>query len=87
MAAAIPPAFTKVFVANRGEVALRVLRALRDLGLKGVAVHAADDLASAHVAAADEVVALAASGPAAYLDIAGLVAAARRTGCDAVHPG
>ena len=87
MAAATTSAFTKVFVANRGEVALRVLRALRDLGLKGVAVHAADDLASAHVAAADEVVALAASGPAAYLDIAGLVAAARRTGCDAVHPG
>ena len=77
----------KVLVANRGEVALRVLRALHDLGLPGVAVHAADDTASAHIAAADEVVALPASGPAAYLDIPGLVAVAQRTGCDAVHPG
>jgi len=81
------PAFAKVFVANRGEVALRVLRALRDLGVASVAVHAADDTASAHVSAADEVVALPASGPAAYLDVAGLVAHATRLGCDAVHPG
>ncbi|WP_422017798.1 carboxyl transferase domain-containing protein [Roseateles sp.] len=81
------PAFAKVFVANRGEVALRVLRALRDLGVASVAVHAADDTASAHIAAADEVVALPASGPAAYLDVAGLVAHATRLGCDAVHPG
>lgn len=78
------PAFTKVFVANRGEVALRVMRALHDLGSRGVAVHAADDTAAAM---ADEVVALSGSGPAAYLDVDGLVAIARRTGCDAVHPG
>ena len=80
-------AFTKVFVANRGEVALRVLRALHDLGMAGVAMHAADDTASAHLSAADEVVALPASGPAAYLDIAGLIALAQRSGCQAVHPG
>jgi len=81
------PAFTKVFVANRGEVALRVLRALHDLGIEGVAVHAVDDTASAHVEAAGEVVVLAASGPAAYLDVDGLVAVAKRTGCAAIHPG
>jgi acetyl/propionyl-CoA carboxylase alpha subunit len=80
--------FSKVLVANRAEVALRVLRALHDLGIGSVAVHAADDRASAPVAAsADELVPLPASGPAAYLDIAGLVAIARRTGCAAVHPG
>lgn len=78
------PAFTKVFVANRGEVALRVVRALRDLGVASVAVHAADDVPAAM---ADEVVALPASGPAAYLDVEGLVAIAKRMGCDAVHPG
>ncbi len=78
------PAFTKVFVANRGEVALRVLRALHDLGSRGVAVHAADDTPAA---VADEVVALPGSGPAAYLDVEGLVAVAKRRGCDAVHPG
>jgi acetyl/propionyl-CoA carboxylase alpha subunit len=78
------PAFTKVFVANRGEVALRVLRALHDLGIRAVAVHAADDTAAA---GADEIVALPGSGPAAYLDVDGLAALAKRTGCDAVHPG
>ncbi|MGM9483356.1 carboxyl transferase domain-containing protein [Roseateles sp. NT4] len=78
------PSFTKVFVANRGEVALRVLRALRDLGIASVTVHSADD---SPASMADEVVALPASGPAAYLDVDGLVAIAKRTGCDAVHPG
>jgi acetyl/propionyl-CoA carboxylase alpha subunit len=87
MAAHPTPAFTKVFVANRGEVALRVLRSLRDLGIASVAVHAADDTGSAHAEAADEVVALPARGPAAYLDVDGLVALAKRTGCAAVHPG
>ncbi|MBI3347355.1 MAG: carbamoyl-phosphate synthase large subunit [Burkholderiales bacterium] len=77
------PPFRKVLVANRGEVALRVVRALSDLGVASVAVHAAEDSA----VVADEVVALPATGPMAYLDIAGLVAVARRTSCDAVHPG
>ena len=79
--------FTKVLVANRGEVALRVLRALHDLGIASVAVYAADDAAALHVAAAGEAVALDATGAAAYLDAARLVAIARATGCDAVHPG
>ncbi|MFZ3220960.1 MAG: biotin carboxylase N-terminal domain-containing protein, partial [Rhodoferax sp.] len=79
--------FTKVLVANRGEVALRVVRALHDLGIASVAVYAADDAQSAHVTAADAAVALPAGGPAAYLDMAQLLAIARQTGCDAVHPG
>ena len=83
MAHSTPPSFTKVFVANRGEVALRVLRALRELSIASVAVHAADDTA----VEADEVLALPASGPAAYLDVDGLVAIAKRMDCDAVHPG
>ena len=78
------PPFTQVLIANRGEVALRVLRALQELGIRSVAVHAADDAA---VPGADETVPLPASGPAAYLDAVGLVDLARRTGCQAVHPG
>lgn len=76
--------FQKVLIANRGEVALRVLRALHDLGSRGVAVRAADDEAAPM---ADETVLLPGSGTAAYLDVDGLVAIARRAGCDAVHPG
>jgi acetyl/propionyl-CoA carboxylase alpha subunit len=79
--------FTKVLVANRGEVALRIVRALHDLGIASVAVYAPDDAQSAHVAAADAAVPLSASGPAAYLDAAQLLAIARQTDCDAVHPG
>ncbi len=81
------PMFSKVLVANRGEVALRIVRALHDLGLPSVAVYADDDAASPHVDAADEAVALNATGPAAYLDGARLIAIAQAQGCDAVHPG
>ncbi|SFM98664.1 carboxyl transferase domain-containing protein [Variovorax sp. OV329] len=79
--------FKKMLVANRGEVAVRLVRALRDLGIGSVAVHARDDAAALHVQLADQVVALDATGPSAYLDAARLVAIARETGCDAVHPG
>jgi acetyl/propionyl-CoA carboxylase alpha subunit len=79
------PTFRRLLVANRGEVAVRVLRAASDLGIATVAVVADDD--TAHGAAADEAVALGAGGPAAYLDIARLLAIARQAGCDAVHPG
>lgn len=77
----------KLLIANRGEVALRVARAASDLGLASVAVHAADDARSPHLRAAGEAVALPGSGPRAYLDGDRLVAIARETGCDAVHPG
>ncbi|MDH6591567.1 acetyl/propionyl-CoA carboxylase alpha subunit [Variovorax sp. TBS-050B] len=79
--------FSRVLIANRGEIAVRLVRALRDLGIASVAVHARDDAQALHVQLADAAVALDATGPAAYLDIAALVAVARAQGCDAVHPG
>ncbi|MEG3001516.1 MAG: carboxyl transferase domain-containing protein [Comamonas sp.] len=79
--------FEKVLIANRGEIALRVVRALQELGVASLAVYAKDDAAAAHVAAADEAVALDASGPSAYLDGARLLQIAQRHGCDALHPG
>jgi len=79
--------FAKVLVANRGEIALRTMRALHDLGIASVAVYADDDAASPHVHAASAAVALGATGPAAYLDGARLIAIAQAQGCDAVHPG
>lgn len=79
--------FSKVLIANRGEIAVRLMRALRDLGIASVAVHARDDAAALHVQLADTAVALDATGPAAYLDVAALIAVARAQGCDAVHPG
>ena len=81
------PLFAKVLIANRGEIALRIVRALHDLGIASVAVYADDDAASPHVAAASDAVALGATGPAAYLDVARLIAIAQAQGCDAVHPG
>ena len=77
----------KLLIANRGEIALRVQRAARDLGIATVAVYAQDDANSRHRTLADEAHALAAAGPAAYIDIAAIIAAAQATGCDAVHPG
>lgn len=79
--------FSKVLIANRGEIAVRLVRALRDLAIAGVAVHARDDASALHVQLADVAVALDATGPSAYLDIAALIAVARSQGCDAVHPG
>ena len=77
----------KILIANRAEVAVRISRAVRDLGLACTVVYSADDAGSPHVEVGDAAVALPASGPAAYLDIAGLIDAAGKTGCDAVHPG
>jgi acetyl/propionyl-CoA carboxylase alpha subunit/acetyl-CoA carboxylase carboxyltransferase component len=77
----------KLLVANRGEIAVRIVRAAQDLGIAAVAVAARDDAGALHIELADAAVALDAAGPAAYLDRAALIAAAQRTGCDAVHPG
>lgn len=77
----------KLLIANRGEIAIRIARAASDHGIASVAVHSTDDANSLHVSRADEAVALAGHGAAAYLDIAAIVAAARDSGCDAVHPG
>ena len=79
--------FKKVLIANRGEIALRIIRALQELGIASLAIYAQDDAAAPHVAAADEAVALNVSGPSAYLDGAHLLQIAREHGCDALHPG
>jgi acetyl/propionyl-CoA carboxylase alpha subunit len=81
------PPLSSLLVANRGEIALRVMRAAADLGLRTVAVYSEDDADRLHVARADAAVALRGSGAAPYLDAAQLVAAAVEAGCDAIHPG
>jgi len=80
-------AFKKILIANRGEVALRIARAAGDLGIKSVAVYSDDDKDSLHVRLADERRSLGTSGPAAYLDQARIIAAAKDARCDAIHPG
>ena len=78
---------TKLLIANRGEIAIRIARAAADLDLHCVAVHSRDDARSLHVRAADEARELPGQGAAAYLDADAIVAAAKESGCDAIHPG
>ena len=80
--------FKKILIANRGEIALRVLRACRELGVKTVAVHSDVDARALHVRFADEAVCI---GPAqaskSYLNIPAIISAAEITAADAIHPG
>jgi acetyl/propionyl-CoA carboxylase alpha subunit/acetyl-CoA carboxylase carboxyltransferase component len=78
---------TKLLIANRGEIAIRIARAAADLGLPAVAVHSVDDAQSLHIRLADEVLALPGRGPSAYMDANAVIAAAHASGCDAIHPG
>lgn len=83
-----PQLFRKVLIANRGEIALRVIRACRELGISTVAVYSTADVNSLHVKLADEAVCI---GPPpsklSYLNIASILTAADITGADAIHPG
>ena len=74
--------FAKILIANRGEIACRVIRSARRLGIRTVAVYAAPDRHALHVRVADEARAIE-----SYLHIDAIVAAARDTGAEAIHPG
>ena len=80
--------FKKILIANRGEIALRIIQACKELGIKTVAVYSTADRDSLHVTYADEDVCI---GPPpskqSYLNISSIISAAEITGADAVHPG
>jgi acetyl-CoA carboxylase biotin carboxylase subunit len=80
--------FEKVLIANRGEIALRILRACHEMGIRTVAVHSTADAEAMHVRLADESVCIGPANPQqSYLNIPALISAAEITGADAVHPG
>ncbi|MBN1655222.1 MAG: carbamoyl-phosphate synthase large subunit [Deltaproteobacteria bacterium] len=77
----------KLLVANRSEIAVRIIRTAAEMGIRTVAVFSQDDTEALHARRADQAVALQALGPAAYLDIERMVEIALQYGCDALHPG
>src|SRR5215218_33126 len=80
--------FTRVLVANRGEVAVRVIRALHELGVEAVGVYSTADAGALHTRLADRAVCIGPPSAAeSYLNIPSIVAAGETTGCEAVHPG
>jgi acetyl/propionyl-CoA carboxylase alpha subunit/acetyl-CoA carboxylase carboxyltransferase component len=79
--------FANLLVANRGEIAIRIMRAAGELGIRTVAIFSEDDARSLHTRKADRAHALRGKGVAAYLDLEQIVEVARTLGCDAIHPG
>ena len=80
--------FARVLVANRGEVAVRVIRALHELGIEAVAVYSTADAGALHTRLDDRAVCIGTpSATESYLNIRSVVAAGETTGCEAVHPG
>ena len=80
--------FSKILIANRGEIALRIIRACKEMGIKTVAVYSEADINSPHVKLADEAVCIG-SAPSAksYLNIPSIISAAEITDVEAIHPG
>src|ERR1700683_3510452 len=84
----MPRSFRKVLIANRGEIAVRIIRTLREMGIGTVAVYSDADRTSLHVRMADEAVAVGPPPSAeSYLQTGRILAAARDRGADAIHPG
>ncbi|WP_317931462.1 carboxyl transferase domain-containing protein [Halioxenophilus sp. WMMB6] len=86
-ATAINSTIKKLLIANRGEVAVRIARTARDLGITTVALYSQEDANSGHLRLADEPQPLPGRGPAAYLDGEQIITLAQHLGCDAIHPG
>src|ERR1700722_12290850 len=83
-----PRSISRLLVANRGEIALRIMRSARVVGIKTTAVYSEADAGAAHVVAADEARMIGPSDPASsYLNIDAIIAAASAAGADAIHPG
>ncbi len=80
--------FQKILIANRGEIALRVIRACREMGIQSVAVHSTADADAMHVRMADEAICIGPPpGTESYLNMAAIIAACEVTGAQAIHPG
>ena len=77
----------KILVANRGEIAIRIMQAAAELNIATVAIYSVDDAHALHLRKADEAIALDGQGATVYLDIERIIAIAQRQGCDAIHPG
>ena len=80
--------FKKILIANRGEIALRIIRACKELGVQSVAIYSEPDIHSLHVQLADEAICIGpAPSPESYLKIDRIISAAEISDVDAIHPG